>query len=57
MKYYVVCWIENFECKSKIYKNRKAAEKFGSKMMIEHNTSIDVATWIDTECISTEHYN
>lgn len=57
MKYYVVCWMENDEVKSKTFKYRKAAEKFGCKMMYKYHTSVDIATWIDTEHIITENYN
>jgi hypothetical protein len=57
MKYYVISWLENDTVKTKIYKNRKAAEKFGLKMMYEHDTGVDVATYIDANHIETEHYN
>lgn len=56
MKYYVVCWMENDEVKSKIFKYRKSAEKFGCKMMYKYHTSVDIATWIDAEHIITENY-
>lgn len=57
MKFYVVTWMENDDCKTKIFKYRKAAEKFGCKMMCEHNTAVDISTFIDTTEIETSHYN
>ena len=57
MKFYVVCWMENDCCKSKVFKYRKAAEKFGFKMMCDHDTAIDISTFIDTTEIEICHYN
>lgn len=57
MKYYVVCWMENNTCNTKVFKYRKSAEKFGCKVMIECNTSVDISTFVDTTEIATEHYN
>lgn len=46
MKFYVVCWAEKDTVETKIYKNLKSAEKFGCRMMIEHNTSVNINTYI-----------
>ena len=43
VKLYVVCWVENNIVKSKAYKNKKSAEKFGIKKMC----SYDIALYID----------
>ena len=42
---------------NKVYKNLKSAEKFGCRMMIEHNTSVDINTYINGKCIDSAHYN
>lgn len=57
MKFYVVCWMENDAVKTKIYKNKKSAEKFGCKKMCEYDTSVDIATYVDGTHIETSHYN
>jgi len=49
--------MENDCCKSKVFKYRKAAEKFGFKMMCDHDTAIDISTFIDTTEIEICHYN
>lgn len=57
MKFYVVCWTEKDTVETKIYKNLKSAEKFGCRMMIEHNTSVNINTYIDDKCVDSAHYN
>ena len=57
MRFYVVCWMERGEVKSKIYKNLKCAEKFGRKKMVECDTSVDISKYIDNICVETFNYN
>ena len=57
MKIYVVCWLEDDKAKTKVYKNRQSAEKFGLKMMLKHNSAVNIATYIDGEIVNSEWYN
>ena len=57
MKFYVVCWIEKDTVRSKLYKNLRSAEKFGCKKMLECDTTVDIATYIDGVCVETSHYH
>ena len=56
-KIYVVCWLENDKAKTKAYKIRKSAEKFGLKMMLKHDTAVNLATYCNGEIVNSEWYN
>ena len=57
MKFYVVTWCENEKVKSKAFKYRKSAEKFGGKMLDIWGCQIDIATWVDDvqKCVDVYH--
>ena len=54
-KIYVVCWLENDKAKTKAYKIRKSAEKFGLKMMLKHDTAVNLATYRNGEIVNTAY--
>lgn len=56
-KNYIVCWLENDIIKTKTYKTRKSAEKFGLKVMLENDVAVNIATYYDGELISSDWYN
>lgn len=56
-KNYIVCWLENDIIKTKTYKTRKSAEKFGVKVMMENDVAVNIATYYDGELVSNDWYN